>query len=365
MGIPMLQIRDSSVLMYSVPTNGQHSSLRMFRKDNLKLNRGTRYSGKLTTGAKSRLTRAITLLTQIADSKWIFNEVSNRMQFHKLSFITLTVSATQEKFSGREAYDKLLVHFLQWMRRTKNVTTYLWKLEFQANGQIHYHITTPTFIAWQAIKDKWNNLQRSTGTIDQYRANQLEWHKGGFKLRDWLVNTWSPEAQYQAYLKGMANDWQEPNSIDVHAVEKVDDMASYLCKEIAKSCQNETATTGKIWDCSKNLKATKLFSMEVTAAQDKTLEEWEASGKVDVVRGDYFNIYRCGKQKARDIMNTQQLKMFKDHLDYIKNYSEEADKPPDKCLVSLDVNIPSWIEQLKLQTAPRTGTRSKQLSMAV
>jgi len=329
----------------------------------MRLQKGGAYSGKLTTGSKKRLTKAITLMVLMARAKWIFNEINQRMQFHKLSFITLTVSATQEKLSGREAYDKLLVHFIQWLRRTKNVTTYIWKLELQANGQIHYHITTPSFIAWQEIKDKWNNLQRAAGIIDQYRANQLEWHKDGFRVREWLLPNWDEQAQYQAYLNGMATDWQEPNSIDVHAVEKIDDMAAYLCKEIAKECQNQTATIGKIWDCSMNLKKNKLFSMEVTSDQDRKLEEWEANGKVEVVRGDYFNIYRFKENKVEDLLNPMQLKMFNDHLDYVKNDQPPEEKPPDKCLVSTYVNFKSWQPKEKPKVVSIPGTRLSYHSM--
>jgi hypothetical protein len=53
---------------------------------------------------------------------------------------------------------------------------------------------------------------------------------------------------------------QFPNSTDIHSVYKKKDISWYLSKEISKNMQDKK-TTGKIWDCSLNIKGKKFFSI--------------------------------------------------------------------------------------------------------
>lgn len=348
MGIPMLQIRENSVLMYAVPFGGQTKHLQAFRSDNLKRQREHAYKGLFSTGAKKRLAKAVTLLVQTSTPQWIYNPVTKRQMRFRVNFITLTVSSPLDKMTGREAYDKLLVHFLQWLRRTKGCKNYVWKLEFQANGQIHYHITTDTFIPYSEIRDKWNNLQRREGIINSYREAQQEWHKNGFKVRKHLLGKWNYKAQKNAYEYGVKTNWENPNSVDVHKVNSVDDLTSYIVKEVTKECQNIDPTVGKIWDCSDSLKRSPYYSMECTSHNDKIIDEWSKDNDVVVVSGDHFKIIKCGADRIAELMEPLQLKMFTDHLDYIKNPERYSEPPPSRCLVSSQVNQPEW-ENLSVQ----------------
>ena len=86
---------------------------------------------------------------------------------------------------------------------------------------------TPTFIHWQQVRDKWNNLQRSHGLLDRY---------------------YKTTGHYNA------------NSTDIHKVKSIKNLSSYLVKYITKQYQNETSLGGKVWDCSNNLRGAKYFN---------------------------------------------------------------------------------------------------------
>lgn len=244
------------------------------------------YKGELTKGAKKRLTKAIELLCQVSKSQRIKNTVTGKMQWHRLSFITLTVSQT-ENISAKEAYHKAFKHWLQWFRRTMNVKTYVWKAEIQERGQIHYHITTPSFIHYQLIKDKWNNLQSKAGWLKEYHAKYGQ---------------------------------QMPNSTDIHETKHVGNLASYLIKEFCKSIQNPQ-TEGKIWDCSENLKAYGYYTISENVHNNKCLEEIREKSPHRIKILDQCTVIKLKKQSLSQILTLQQLQEYDKHMEKIRRFS--------------------------------------------
>lgn len=215
---PFLQIRHSSLLFYSLPTGDIN-----YNRHNLT---EKTYSGKVTTGAQRRIKKAIDLLLQLSPPRWITNQITNRQELHTLSFITLTIPGKERRLTASEGHKMLLAPWLLRMKRKHGLTTYLWKAEFQKNGQLHYHITTPAWIPYTAIKEEWNNLMSK----NQMLINWFAEHPNKF-----------------------------PNSTDVHKVYKIKNIGAYLMKYLSKNDQ-DAETTGKIWDCSMNLKVNKNFA---------------------------------------------------------------------------------------------------------
>lgn len=216
---PFMQIRHSSLLFYSLPTG-------IVNYNRHALTHKT-YSGKVTVGAQRRIKKAVDLLLQLSPPRWITNQITNRQELHTLSFITLTIPGKEKHLSASEGHKLLLAPWLLKMKRKAGLTTYIWKAEFQKNGQLHYHITTPAWIPYTLIKEEWNNL---------LSKNEL------------LVNWFKEHPE------------KFPNSTDVHKVYKVQNIGAYLMKYLSKSEQNKE-TTGKVWDCSMNLKCNKNFSV--------------------------------------------------------------------------------------------------------
>lgn len=278
-------MRHNAVLIYSQPQFSQGKRLSQFRLSNMQEQRKIRYSGKLSPSAKKRLAKAATLLVQSIKPKWLYNEVSKRNHLHKLSFITLTISDHEKKLSGKEAYKQLLSHFLQWLRRTKNCNTYIWKAELQKNGQIHYHITTPSFINYQEIRDKWNNLQKKAGLLEKYHADK---------------------GHYNA------------NSTDIHEVNNVENMAGYLIKYITKNFQNEVSLGGKVWDCSQNLKANGYFKIEADSTHDQFLQLAVENNLASCYTGERFEIYKFKEPIIEYLLTKKELLNFKEFITCVR-----------------------------------------------
>lgn len=281
--------------MYDEPVYSRERPKSELRAQNLREKRIQRYAGKITEGSKKRLTKAITLLVQSAKHQWIENPITKQMHYHKLSFITLTVSTTEQNLSAKEAYDKLFKHFLQWLRRTKKVTTYVWKAELQKRGQIHYHITLPDWIHWQEIRDKWNNLQRSAGITDAF---------------------YNDHGHY------------DPNSTDIHAVRGIDKLASYLVKYMTKGESDESHTEGKVWDCSDNLKKGRYFTVEMTNERREVIKAELNAQRAKQRVGDRFAIVIFHAKEAKDILTESEKKLYTEHMRCIREGLPEPERIP-------------------------------------
>lgn len=295
--VPRIQIRHKSVVVYYEPLYWKcrrNNRKTWITKDLHK----TAYSGKVTQGVRKRMTKAVNLLLQTIAPKWVENSETGKWHYHKLSFITLKIT-NAESVTAREAYDTCFNHFMDWMTRTAGVKLYVWKIEMEKRGQIHYHITTPTFIPWQHIRAAWNNLLRKAGYLDQYAE---------------------------------ANGHFDANSTDIHEVNDVTDLARYIIKafsesveaadkmkegkkgksktdiaaEMTKDVQNETATVGKIWGCSELLSAAHYVSFYMDQRHEDIILQFKIDGKVREVSDDSgrWYVYYFNDTSPPDLLNT-------------------------------------------------------------
>ena len=354
-----MQLRGNNIVTYLRTESDGCKGLQMFRIENMTLQRASAYSGEFTAGARKRMIKAINLLVKGTERRWVTNPINNQRQLHQLSFVTLTISDTGELLDPVTAYKKLLSPFISWLRKTKEVNTYLWRYERQKNGQIHYHLTLPNFIHYKEIREKWNKLQAKAGIIAKYRENQKAWHQDGFRLREDLLEEWPEDRQRAAYERGVKNDWSDPNSTDVHKVYKIKDLAAYLSKEFGKTVQNPknrqyyadlleedlprmqaegdhrkyiemlklASLSGKVWDCSENLSQGKYYSVEMKQEQYEFLERSCKEGLCERYEGEMFCIYKFKKDPVREALLTKEdLKQYKAWL-YVLRESIKFEDP--------------------------------------
>lgn len=290
---PYLQIRSNTIFQYNLAPRIPRS-IEMKNMLAQHLRQQHTYSGTLTPGAKKRLTKAIEFLMMSTKHQTIYNTVTHRNQPFRLSFVTLTISETARNITGKEAHAKLLEPFLQWMRRVHNVNMYIWKAELQKRGQIHYHITTDTFIHWREIQEKWNDLQKSAG---------------------YLENFYKKFGHYK------------PNSTDVHSVRKMNNMGGYLLKEIVKSFQNEKSLGGKVWDCSMNIKAAKYYTTIADSSYSQKLEDLIKQKRCRFIATDHCTIYRTMDQDAADILSDADKAEYMNHINNVRGIVALPVKP--------------------------------------
>lgn len=290
--IPVMSFRSSGVLYYNTPINHRNNLMKStaFQNNVTLLKSRERYVGFVTDGIKKRMKRVITLLLQSTPYTYKIHPVSGRTISHKVSFITLTTPTHENSYDAKFCHKMLLEPTLRFLRAKHGMKSYIWKVELQSNGQIHYHITADIVINHTHLKDFWNNLLRKHSMLDQFKEKY-----------------------------GHDN----PNSTDIHNVQKVNNLEAYLVKYICKEYQNESKINGKIWDCSTNLKANDYYKVQLdfqthqqilqlqSTQQVKTLY-FEKAIFLDFKTNDYYTFFR------ESIINE-----YYKHLNYIRSWTKE------------------------------------------
>lgn len=272
--IPLMQIVPSGVVCYEYwngPRRKNKTSFNFKSFDQLQEpSERKAYTGILRPGALRKLRWSINLLVSQAKWKDAYNSQTNSTFKFKVNFITLTLPAAQRGISDKAIKKDCLSRWIDTMRSAYGLHAYVWRAERQYNGNIHFHITTDTYLPWDAICSVWNHFLARYHFIDEYQER---------------------------------NGAGAPNSTDVHSVQAINNLAAYMVKYMSKdpiehlkdvnkklrkkgskpivpdnhpwrSIPSQPKWTdpieGAVWDCSMNLKTKKRVEFEM----DNTLSEW-------------------------------------------------------------------------------------------
>lgn len=193
-----VSIRPNCISLYSLPDNRKERS--EAQKNNEKNLIENLNKGVISLKANKRVKDAINWLVYLSDIKSYWNKKQKKQIKFRLSFTTLTLSASQN-LTDNEIKSKFLNQILVVLRNDYNVKHYVWRAEAQVNGNIHFHIVCDKFVPWHKLRNQWNNIQNKVGYIDTFHAKHK--HK-------------------------------KPNSVDVHEVVGIKNLASYLAEYCTK-----------------------------------------------------------------------------------------------------------------------------------
>lgn len=254
--LPYVQVRSNALIFYEVPE-------RPFLHKRHQLSLHKSYSGVVTDHAAKRIKRTVDVFLQRSPERTIVNTATGKQMQFRLNFVTLTISA-HKPISAKEGHKALKV-FLQHFKAvpskksvSEQLGSYIWKAELQERGQLHYHITTNSFLHHGHIRRVWNGIQFRRGWLEDFKQSQ-----------------------------GHTN----ANSTDVHAVYKVRDIQAYLSKYLSKTGKKDVSEygfpvlcyepkiEGKVWDCSNDLKI-KRFADEMDSDTEDRIRDGVASGDI-------------------------------------------------------------------------------------
>ena len=277
--------------------------------------RVTRYSGRMTRQAQKRMTRSITLLSQISKAKWLVNPVTGHMIHFKLSLITLTISATTI-IEPKEAYKKLMVPFLNWLRYTIGCKNYVWKAELQLRGQLHYHLIINKFIDYRVLRAKWNKLQSDNGYLREYVSKTKKLDPNSIDIKK-IHN----EKQVSKYcIKYMAKGEAINLLKDKLKAEQDFQYKKISLEELNQVIEIFEAGTpkidGKLWDCSENLNE-KYFTVRMTWRLSMVLTDFISDCPEIAFYGERFCFLKIDFSDPPDFMKIV-LKRFNIYLDYVR-----------------------------------------------
>ena len=198
--------------------------------------------GYLSEMSCKKIRKAINFMIYSTRFRTLTNQEKNLSYDFKINLITLTLPSVQvhsDSFIKRECLEA----FLSYCKRHYGMCCYVWKAESQDNENIHFHVTTNVYIPHDVIRQVWNRIVEKFGYIEPYCNEKKEQFKNGFVLDknsrclNKKTGKWAPtplNQQMNRWKQGELSGWRNPNSTDVHAVQKVSKLASYLSGYIAK-----------------------------------------------------------------------------------------------------------------------------------
>jgi len=223
----------------------------------------------ISDNAYRTLKRRINWLYYLSKSKQVTTYTGKNIYNFKMAFITLTLPSKQRTCT-KDVTNQLLNPFLIELRRITKMENYVWRLEFQENGNAHYHLVTDTYVDYLLIRRLWNRILKNNGYIKPY---QEKFSKLNLSEYNKLTN---PQGKTefkiiaQRYAKGKAENWEQPPSVDVKSVISNNAISNYISKYFSKTDEKkplknehdnaENSENLRLWFCSRSLSKLKSIS---------------------------------------------------------------------------------------------------------
>ena len=267
----------------------------------------------LSKKAAERIKEKVMWLYELARNKTVTTSNGVVINSFKMNFITLTLPALQAHTTA-EINSECLNQFFTECKSKFGLENYVWRMEFQGNGNVHYHIATDTYIDYTECKLIWNRCLRKLGYIEAYRA------KFENMCFEEYRNLYADNGKVpfnvlrERYGRGRATRWDSPNTVDVRAVSNAKNIAFYISKYITKKsdaalspvvlAREPRDTNLRLWFCSRSLSrlsAIEIFLEEFDDLVDKCLSSLD---KVRKYLFDYVSVwYYSSKEQANETKN--------------------------------------------------------------
>lgn len=312
---PQVSIRPNCISLYSLPAHRQiRSDAQKQAQIHLQHNA---HKGLISLKAEKRIKNAIDWLLYLSETKSFYNRKYKKHFNFKLCFVTLTLSA--EQFHSDNVIKKeLLNQFLVEFRTTWKVKHYVWRAEPQKNGNIHFHIVCDKFIPWSDLRNRWNRCQAKLGYIDKFKAK---------------------------------HNHRNPNSTDVHSIQKIKNLSRYLAKYMTKNKQ-ERQIEGNLWGLSQSLSGIESATYERDSWIDSEINQIKSAFAGKVRENDYVTCIYVSVKEWSKVVKGLLYNLFRQYLEV---HRQKIKIPIDKMKVSISSSLPpdfGWSEHLVAQPIP-------------
>lgn len=202
--VPMLSLKPRRISHYMAPHRRITKRSNPFKTGKEAYDTITGLSYK----ARQRIHTYTQYLVDSSTKKRVYSKSQNKWFSFKVNFITLTLPSRQTSRNAdgsfnyqntdQEIHQKVFKEFIAaWKRKEPNLM-YIYKAEVQDNQNLHYHLTTNSYIHHTQLRNMWNHYVNKLGYVDRSKVS-------------------------------------DPNSTDVHSVIAIEHLAEYIGKYMSKS----------------------------------------------------------------------------------------------------------------------------------
>jgi hypothetical protein len=217
---------------------------------------------QLSAKAATRIKEKVTWLYELARNKTIVTSSGKIINSFKMNFITLTLPAKQ-RHSTAEITANCLNQFLIEMKKSVNLENFVWRLEYQKNGNVHYHIATDCFIEFEYCRAVWNRCIGKLGYVEDYHNIFSKLSFQEYNARVNSDGSTDIKIVSERYAVGKRSAWRMPNTVDCRAVANAKNIAFYISKYITKrepmkiseetTARDSACSNMRLWFCSRSL----------------------------------------------------------------------------------------------------------------
>jgi hypothetical protein len=311
------------------PTSGQE----FFTSQSDRIIHSSRSAGgDISKNAKRKVIRALDYLLLMASDKKGYIPKSGKHFSFRLAFVTFTLPSIQRHTDNvikKTLWNQMLIELCKY----HNVKNYLWRAEKQKNGNIHFHLIIDKFVLYSELRKRWNRICNKLGYVDEYAKIQKTWHNNGFRVRTELLQKWSKEQQYKAWLTGVKSDWTSPNTTDIHSVKNIRNIKDYVSKYLTKAIEDKDKKTkaqleklvvvGRIWSCNQELSDIKGAVMEIDTEISEELKKITELSHCNKFEDTYFSIYYVTLADLVQFKSTVLYNYFAEYMVRHFNYSSQ------------------------------------------
>lgn len=180
----------------------------------------------------------------------------------KMCFLTLSLSSKQ-RHTTADVTKLLFNQLLTELRQRTGMSNYLWRLEYQKNGNVHYHLCTDCYLDYYFVLPIWNRIQDNHGYLNAYKAKHEKMSLSEYNQAYNSKKDLDFSIMAKRYAKGLKSGWTQPNSVDVKSVVSKKAIASYISKYFGKDASigqikndhdtAENTANMRLWFCSRSL----------------------------------------------------------------------------------------------------------------
>lgn len=293
-------------------------------------NRVTRafHNFQISSQSRKNIIEKIVWLNQFAKPRTIRTYSGKFIHNFRTSFITLTLPASQKHCTAvisKECFER----FLTTLRNRLGMHNYVWKLEFQDNGNVHYHLITDTYVDYFFALKHWNNIIEKLGYVSAYQEKMQGLSFAQYRSRYSNSGEIDIKTLASRFETGRRSNWRNPNSVDVKAVRTDGNLRYYLAKYFAKE---KKAGAGNSLDNVQNSFGLRLafWSRSLSRVSAVSMPESFYEFDFEVFFGDckdiviraydycrvaYFNIRNLCNERKRELYLL--FNQFRDNFDYV------------------------------------------------
>lgn len=234
---------------------------------------------ELSKQAGKNLRSKVTWLYYFAKSQTITTTKGKHLSNLKMNFITLKLPSEQihtSDFITKNCLNQLIVE----IKKRYNFKNYVWRLEYQKNGNLHYHIATDTYIDWGFLVQVWNRILNKYGYVDLYTRKFSTMSLSEYIKSQGYGKKLDYKILQERYAKGCADKWTKPNTVDVKAVFGKNNIGFYISKYMSKK-ENSTEEK-KLPICEQNSSNSRLWYCSQSLSKCKSDSDFRESQEIDL-----------------------------------------------------------------------------------